>query len=97
MELKQLHQVILFLATTDTFEVEDLAKVVVVAVGNVNEVCLDKGLRWRRPDLQGFEESFDLEKAAVHTLDKACRSRRGKERRETALESVRVKEHLDKM
>lgn len=60
---------ILILAAADAFEFEDFAEVVVVAVGNVDEVCLHKSFRWRRPDLEGFEESFDLEEAAIHTFD----------------------------
>ena len=46
MKLEELHKVVLILAAADAFEIEDFAEVVVVAVGNVNEVCLHKSFRW---------------------------------------------------
>lgn len=36
MELEEFDEVVLFLAAADTFQVEDLAEVVVVAVGDVD-------------------------------------------------------------
>lgn len=70
MELEEFDEVVLFLSAADTFQIEDLAEVVVVAVGDVDQVCLDQGLWWRWSDLEGLQEGFDLEEAAVHAFDK---------------------------
>lgn len=74
------------MAVANTLEIEDLAEVVVVAVRDVDQVGLDESLGWRWADLEGFEESFDLEKASVYTLDEACRGWSGEERCEATLQ-----------
>lgn len=94
MELEEFDEVVLFLAAANTFQVEDLAEVVVVAVGDVDQVRLYEGLWWGWSDLEGFQERFDLEEAAVHALDETCWGWSWKERGEAAFERVRVQEHL---
>lgn len=80
MELEQLDKVVLFLPAANALQVEDFAEVVVVAIGDVDEICLHEGLRWGWPDLQGFEESFDFGEAAIYTFHEACRGRSREQR-----------------
>lgn len=75
MELEELHEMILLLSAANAFEIEDLAEVVIVSVRDVDEVCLYQGLGGRWPDLECFEESLDLEEAAVDALYEASWSR----------------------
>lgn len=71
MELEEFHEVVLFLSAANSFQVQDLAEVVVIAVGDVDQVGLNEGFRWGWSDLKGLQKRFDLEEAAVHAFDKA--------------------------
>ena len=51
MELEQLDKMVLFLSAANALQVEDFAEVVVVAIGDVDEVRLHEGLRWGWSDL----------------------------------------------
>lgn len=95
MQLEKLDKVVLLLTAADPFDVEDLAEVVVVAIRDVDQVCLYESLGWRWSDLQGFEKGFDPEEAGVYPFDEACWCWSGEQRRESALECVGVEEHLE--
>lgn len=85
---------VLFLATANALDVEDLAEVGVVLVGDVDQVGLDEGLRRRRLNLESLEEGFDLREAGVDALYETRWRGAGEERREASLEGVGIQKHL---